>query len=725
MTKFALKLWQIDESCKHRVGGKAFAVAKMSSYKLKLPKSLCVTTDTFEAFLEHEGLHNKILMEYYRKRFEDMRWEEIWDLSLRIKNMFLKTPFPSEIQTHLRPLVAHCFQNNPVVVRSSAIGEDSAKYSFAGIHESYVNVRGVDSILSHIKLAWASLYSDVAILYRRETGLDVESSRMAVIIQEFINGQKSGVAFGKSPNSNAQMMIEAVHGLNQGLVDGTVEPDRWTLNRSNGRILSYTPSIKRQIVTAKKKGTTFSDISKSDSQKAALSQNEIHRVYLLCKKVETIFGTAQDSEWTYRNRTLYSLQSRPITAPVYDDSDTQRQWYVSLKRSLDNLQQLRCEIEQDLIPQMKETAKAMEKKELSGLTDKELGNELATRKKVYEKWKAIYWDKFIPFAHAVRLFGETYNRQIKPEDPYEFTQLLVATDMNSLQRNRMLQKLSRIYASKSTSSNAKKRKDIDVTFDTMLNRFVEEFRNPIWGFDSGQTYKHLMIKLLKQMAQSDSKKAVGTSRSSQKLKDRFVNSFSGKEKEDALELLELAKVSYQLRDDDNIYLGKIEGQVYSVLSESKKRIEKHYDFDMEHLNIEEAIHVLKNPDYKPVSKKQKAFKGMKAIVRPRQLTGQPAGQGVATGKARVIRTPNDLFGFKSGEILVCDAIDPNMTFVVPMASAIVERRGGMLVHGAIIAREYGLPCITGVPNVVDLIDNGQKIIVDGYLGIVTLLQEER
>ena len=65
-----------------------------------------------------------------------------------------------------------------------------------------------------------------------------------------------------------------------------------------------------------------------------------------------------------------------------------------------------------------------------------------------------------------------------------------------------------------------------------------------------------------------------------------------------------------------------------------------------------------------------------------------------------------------------------MTFVVPMASAIVERRGGMLVHGAIIAREYGLPCITGVPNVTDLIENGQKIAVDGYLGILTILRDK-
>ncbi|NIT61613.1 MAG: pyruvate, phosphate dikinase, partial [Phycisphaerae bacterium] len=93
---------------------------------------------------------------------------------------------------------------------------------------------------------------------------------------------------------------------------------------------------------------------------------------------------------------------------------------------------------------------------------------------------------------------------------------------------------------------------------------------------------------------------------------------------------------------------------------------------------------------------------------------------LAAGKARIIRDRDDLFEFKAGEIIVCDAIDPNMTFIVPLAAGIVERRGGMLIHGAIIAREYGLPCVTGVPDVVELIQNGQEIVVDGYLGIVTI-----
>jgi pyruvate,water dikinase len=107
-------------------------------------------------------------------------------------------------------------------------------------------------------------------------------------------------------------------------------------------------------------------------------------------------------------------------------------------------------------------------------------------------------------------------------------------------------------------------------------------------------------------------------------------------------------------------------------------------------------------------------------LRARQLVGQPAGPGLGRGVARVIRQPADLAAFRAGEILVCDAVDPNMTFVVPLAAGIVERRGGMLIHGAIIAREYGLPCVTGVPEAASLIATGDRLTVDGFLGLVIL-----
>ena len=102
------------------------------------------------------------------------------------------------------------------------------------------------------------------------------------------------------------------------------------------------------------------------------------------------------------------------------------------------------------------------------------------------------------------------------------------------------------------------------------------------------------------------------------------------------------------------------------------------------------------------------------------MVGQPAGPGLGVGPARVINQPADLASFKAGEILVCDAVDPNMTFAVPLAGGIVERRGGMLIHGAIIAREYGIPCVTGVPDATRQIRSGDILTVDGYLGLVTI-----
>ena len=80
--------------------------------------------------------------------------------------------------------------------------------------------------------------------------------------------------------------------------------------------------------------------------------------------------------------------------------------------------------------------------------------------------------------------------------------------------------------------------------------------------------------------------------------------------------------------------------------------------------------------------------------------------------------PRDIWETKQGEVLVCDAIDPNLTFVMPLVAAIVERRGGMLIHGAIVAREYGLPCVNGVPEATRRLADGDRLTVDGHLGLV-------
>ena len=235
-----IPLSEIKKQDMSRVGGKAVALAIMAQHSLNVPDALCVTTDAYNSYVTTTGLRERILLELNRKQFKDMRWEELWDTSLRIRNMFLTTPLPTALAQDLREIIAPVFSDKAAVVRSSAPGEDSASTSFAGLHESYVNIKGTESIIEHIRLVWASLWSDAALLYRQELDLNIEKSLMAVVVQEIIDGEQSGVAFGKNPLNESEAVIEAIYGLNQGLVDGSVEPDRWIVDRKTGRIISHT-----------------------------------------------------------------------------------------------------------------------------------------------------------------------------------------------------------------------------------------------------------------------------------------------------------------------------------------------------------------------------------------------------------------------------------------------------------------------------------------------------
>jgi pyruvate,water dikinase len=207
------------------------------------------------------------------------------------------------------------------------------------------------------------------------------------------------------------------------------------------------------------------------------------------------------------------------------------------------------------------------------------------------------------------------------------------------------------------------------------------------------------------------------------LQQKFLECFQGPKRKEAEELLDLARSSYRLRDDDNIYLGKIEAQLLRAVKEAKSRVESFEHRETRKIELDDlksAIQDLDDGTFNRKASLQKNTNGIK--VNPRQLVGQPAGPGLSKGMARVVRQHLDLQDFKHSEILVCDAVDPNTTFVIPLAAGVVERRGGMLIHGAIIAREYGLPCVTGIPDATALIHTGDEITVDGYLGIVTILK---
>ena len=710
---------EIHSGDRHRVGGKGYALSLLIKGGFKIPGTICITSEAYQEYVFRTGLRERILLELHRKDFKEMRWEEIWDCATRIRHMFLSKPLPDDLAREIRNGIKHRFHDKTVAVRSSAPEEDDARSSFAGLHESFINVAGSE-IIKHIRLVWASLWSDAALLYRQEIGLDVDKSSMAVVIQETVSGDRSGVVFTRNPNDENQAIVESVYGLNQGLVDGTVEPDRWILDRSRNSIVSHKSPERKHWIIPSHTGVRLADLPGEKSAHPPLSVQDVNFVFKTACKAEAFFKMPQDVEWTYDKNMLVLLQSRPITTLRSDRPGDERAWYLSLHRSFDNLKNLRRKIENELIPGMISVAESLGAINLIDLSHQTLADEIRKRWEINHKWVNIYWADFIPYAHGVRMFGQVYNDAVQPDDPYEFIDLLTNTNMASIERNNMLLDLAAVIRSNQPLAEKLRQSDdsdLDAGFLSKINEFIDKFgdlscavtggKNCVLG--TGPLYR-LLLEMADHPVQSGGRQ--NYDRISQ-LHQNYLNCFGDDRKAWAEELLELAKSSYQLRDDDNIYLGRIEAHFLAAVQEARRRLE---DQTLEVLKL-----VLNEVDFGTESHKSiPAVDASGPKLQARQLIGQPAGPGISKGKARVILRHSDLADFKHGEVLVCDAVDPNITFVVPLAAAVVERRGGMLIHGAIIAREYGLPCITGIPDAITLIHTGDEITVDGYLGIVTI-----
>jgi pyruvate,water dikinase len=210
---------------------------------------------------------------------------------------------------------------------------------------------------------------------------------------------------------------------------------------------------------------------------------------------------------------------------------------------------------------------------------------------------------------------------------------------------------------------------------------------------------------------------------------RLLGAVGPERHDEARSVMEIGRLSWKLRDDDNVLLARVEKQLLRAAKAGAERLERSGRLEPGARVTEESAPVL--------SAALRDFGGGQVVLpessgpaqqpssmaegeTPRQIVGQPAAPGLATATARVVSGPDDLKGLHAGQVLICDAIQPTMSHVVPLAAAIVERRGGMLIHGAIIARELGIPCVNGVSDAILSIAEGEIVTVDGYLGIVTI-----
>jgi len=201
----------------------------------------------------------------------------------------------------------------PLAVRSSAVGEDSEEASFAGQHLTCLNVRSAADGVGAVAAIWRSAHSDSALAYRRRLSL-TGSPRIAVIVQQLVNGDCAGVLFTRNPLDGAdELVIEAAWGLGEAVVAGLVTPDRFRVAR-DGTVLERVAGAKDLAVTlAPDGGTEEVAISGERVRALCLDDGQLAALARLAERCGRVFAGARDLEWAFTGDVLHLLQCRAVT----------------------------------------------------------------------------------------------------------------------------------------------------------------------------------------------------------------------------------------------------------------------------------------------------------------------------------------------------------------------------------------------------------------------------
>ena len=300
MARDILSFQDIDTTRMPQVGGKGAHLGELSRIEgVHVPPGFCVTTGAFARIV---APRLATWLERLARLKADDR-EAIRALSADIRQAIEAIPIPHDLAADIRRALAGIGENSTYAVRSSATAEDLPGASFAGQHDSWLNVAGSAAVLTHVSRCWASLFTERAVTYRLRNGVDQHTVHMAVVVQRMVAADAAGILFTADPVTGHRKVavVEAAAGLGEALVSGTVNADVYRLR--DGAIAGRTIQREQPVLT--------------DEQALRLAQ--------LGRRIEAHFGRPQDIEWCLADDDIRIVQSRPITTlfpiPAVPDAD--------------------------------------------------------------------------------------------------------------------------------------------------------------------------------------------------------------------------------------------------------------------------------------------------------------------------------------------------------------------------------------------------------------------
>jgi len=818
-------------------GGKGSNLARLIEAGLNVPACFILSSSLYEQIIKFNDIDQLI---------EAAKLQQSGQIFKQIQSAILAAKISDSVIHKIETAYQNLIQDTSfkrVAVRSSALSEDLQDHSFAGQLESYLDIQDKKQLLDSIKKCWASLWNERIYAYVTIQGKLFSPQPIAVIVQQMIPAEYSGICFTIDPMDANQewMLIEAHDGIGAEIVGGNVNPVNYRIDRKSLKITKETYL---------------------ESKQKFLSKEKILELTQTCLKVEAIFSAPQDIEWGFYQDQFYFFQSRPITTiakrQIYS---TEKLWssYFFVERFPQPVSPLGWSILKPLI----EKNAFREPLQFLGF------NELA-RSRITKCFHGRPYTKLEVFQALHSLFPTVYvssdKRNLFYDKPVSLREsltrilknilpilesLLLTTDwippvhLRNWKRflNYYLEKIKSLNNSDLHSLSDQQLWQVELQAEQLSDRLLSLHR---WSITFAELIYHFLIYIIhKWIVQLDAKKTIvelhrglpgnktvemnielwKLSRQSKNNRSHrserwnryltsthswksFVQKFGHRStsldiyvptfEEDINYILELiqhylslsSKMSpenkQQIFDQHreerfrDIYqnlskqsLGFLKKNFFKILFNWSEQFvllrenQRYYwhqaltinrkiflefgkrFFDQGWLEQQELIFFLTRDEIKKaiyhkasisitkIENRIKQHQQWQKIQPPAlidasastQTDSQKAGNklvgigvspGAVTGKARVLTTLQDMPQLQPGEILVVPTTDPGWTPLFGIIEGLVMEVGGVLSHGAIVAREFGIPAVTSVSQATSRIDTGMRITVDGNEGMVLI-----
>jgi len=301
------------------VGGKGANLGELTRAGIPVPPGFVVTADTYERFIDQNGLAPVIKKALFGLDVHDSK--QLNERAALIRGYIMKATMPSGVAHEICSAYRELGEG-AVAVRSSATAEDLPEASFAGQQSTFLNVVGAQNVVLAVQACWASLFEGRAIFYREEAGYDHMKVSLAVPVQRMVQSEISGVMFTVEPVTSDpnKITIEAVYGLGEGIVGGELSPDLYLVQKKTLEVLDVTQVPQERMFARSATSTggheganAWTQVHEDLVNSQKLTSDQIRELAGIGRAVEKHYGCHQDIEWAYEGGEFYLTQARPVT----------------------------------------------------------------------------------------------------------------------------------------------------------------------------------------------------------------------------------------------------------------------------------------------------------------------------------------------------------------------------------------------------------------------------